>query len=55
MSSTRAAIRYAKAILEIAESKGVASEVSADMALIASTITGNLELSSFIENPLVKT
>lgn len=55
MASTRAAIRYAKAILEIADSKKVASEVSADMALIASTITGNLELSSFIENPLIKT
>jgi F-type H+-transporting ATPase subunit delta len=28
MASTRAAIRYAKAILEIAESKGVAEAVS---------------------------
>ena len=55
MSSTRAAIRYAKAILEIADSKNVTSQVSADMALIASTITSNSELSSFIQNPLVKT
>ena len=55
MSSTRAAIRYAKAILEIADSKSVASEVSADMALIASTITLNSELSSFIQNPLIVT
>ncbi|TDD99608.1 ATP synthase F1 subunit delta [Flavobacterium cellulosilyticum] len=55
MSSTRAAIRYAKAILEIAVSKKVASEVSADMALIANTIEGNTELSSFIQNPLTKT
>jgi F-type H+-transporting ATPase subunit delta len=55
MSSTRAAIRYAKAILEIADSKKVASEVSADMALIAKTITGNSELSSFIQNPLIVT
>lgn len=55
MSSTRAAVRYAKAILEIADSKNAASEVSADMALIASTITANSELSSFIQNPLVKT
>ena len=54
MSSTRAAIRYAKAILEIADSKNVTSEVSADMALIASTIQSNSELSSFIQNPLVK-
>jgi F-type H+-transporting ATPase subunit delta len=55
MSSTRAAIRYAKAILEIAESKNATSNVSADMALIASTIKANAELSSFIQNPLVVT
>ena len=55
MSSTRAAVRYAKAILEIADAKKVASEVSADMTLIAKTITGNSELSSFIQNPLIVT
>ena len=55
MSGTRAAIRYAKAILEIADSKGVASKVSADMTLIATTITGNSELMHFIQNPLIKT
>jgi F-type H+-transporting ATPase subunit delta len=51
MASTRAAIRYAKAILEIAESKGVAQTVSDDMNLIAATISANLELSTFIQNP----
>jgi len=55
MASTRAAVRYAKAILEIADSKKSAAEVSVDMALIASTIAGNLELHSFIQNPLIKT
>ncbi len=55
MSGTRAAIRYAKAILEIADSKGVASKVSADMTLIAATITENSELTHFIQNPLIKT
>ena len=55
MSGIRAAIRYAKAILEIADSKGVTSEVSADMTLIAKTITGNTELTHFIQNPLIKT
>jgi F-type H+-transporting ATPase subunit delta len=54
MASTRAAIRYAKAILEIAESKGVALAVSDDMNLIASTIGGNLELSTFIQNPTLR-
>jgi F-type H+-transporting ATPase subunit delta len=55
MASTRAAVRYAKAILEIADSKKSAAEVSVDMALIATTIAGNLELHSFIQNPLIKT
>jgi F-type H+-transporting ATPase subunit delta len=55
MSSTRAAIRYAKAILEIADSKKVASEVSADMSLIAKTISSNSELTLFIQNPLILT
>jgi F-type H+-transporting ATPase subunit delta len=54
MASTRAAIRYAKAILEIAESKGVALAVSEDMNSIASTISGNVELSTFIQNPTLK-
>jgi F-type H+-transporting ATPase subunit delta len=54
MASTRAAIRYAKAILEIAESKGVSKAVSDDMNSIASTISGNVELSTFIQNPTLK-
>lgn len=54
MASTRAAIRYAKAILEIAESKGIALAVSDDMNLIASTIGGNVELSTFIQNPTLR-
>ena len=54
MSSTRTAIRYAKAILDIASNKNVASEVSHDMFLVASTIKSNSELSVFIQNPTVK-
>ena len=54
MASTRAAIRYAKAILDLATSKGVAEVVNNDMKLIASTINGNLELSTFIQNPTLK-
>ncbi|GAA4761726.1 MULTISPECIES: ATP synthase F1 subunit delta [Flavobacterium] len=54
MSSTRAAIRYAKAILDLANSKSVASEVSKDMTLIANTINENKELKDFIENPTLK-
>jgi F-type H+-transporting ATPase subunit delta len=54
MSSNRAAIRYAKAILEIATSKGLASNVGNDMTLIASTINSNAELNMFIQSPTIK-
>jgi F-type H+-transporting ATPase subunit delta len=53
MASTRAAIRYAKAILDMGESIGVANEVNNDMILIASTIKGNLELNNFIQSPTI--
>jgi F-type H+-transporting ATPase subunit delta len=55
MAGTRAAIRYAKAILDTAHDKGAAVEVNHDMALIASTINSNEELRTFIENPTIGT
>ncbi|AWI25046.1 ATP synthase F1 subunit delta [Flavobacterium pallidum] len=54
MAGSRAAIRYAKAILDLAHSKGVANEVNNDMDTIAATITGNAELTTFIGNPTTK-
>ena len=54
MAGTRAAIRYSKAILDLANSKGVAEVVSNDMKTIAATINGNLELTTFIQNPTIK-
>jgi F-type H+-transporting ATPase subunit delta len=54
MASTRAAIRYATAILDIAYSKGMGIIVNDDMKLIASTIKGNEELKTFIHNPTIK-
>jgi len=54
MASTRAAIRYATAILDLSNSKGVSESVNNDMKLIASTINGNLELNTFIQNPTIK-
>jgi F-type H+-transporting ATPase subunit delta len=54
MAGTRAAIRYAKAILDIAKDKGVAEAVNNDMNSISSTISSNLELSTFIQNPTTK-
>jgi len=54
MASTRAANRYATAILDLASSKGVSEVVSNDMKSIASTINGNEELNTFIHNPTIK-
>ncbi|AWG20814.1 ATP synthase F1 subunit delta [Flavobacterium faecale] len=53
MASTRAAIRYAKAILDLANSKGRANVVNQDMQTIATTVGGNAELNSFIQNPTI--
>jgi F-type H+-transporting ATPase subunit delta len=50
MAQQRAAIRYAKAILEINLREWLM--VSDDMNLIASTIGGNLELSTLFKTPL---
>jgi F-type H+-transporting ATPase subunit delta len=52
---SRAAIRYAKAILDTAHDKGVATEVNNDMLLIASTIGENAELTAFIQSPTTTT
>ncbi len=54
MASTRAAIRYAKAILDLANSKGVAEAVNNDMKSIATAIENNSELSAFIQNQTTK-
>ena len=51
---SRAAIRYAKAILEFATEAGKAEAVNADMKQIATTIGGNEELKSFLSNPTLK-
>ncbi len=53
MAGNRAAIRYAKAILDEANSKNAAQQVSDDMVSIASTIDNNEELRGFIANPTV--
>ena len=55
MAGTRAANRYAKAILYTAHSKGVAVGVNADMLMIASTIKDNPELNTFLQSPVINT
>jgi F-type H+-transporting ATPase subunit delta len=51
---SRAAIRYAKAIIENAVSSGRAEMVNQDMKVILDTVHSNDELSTFLVNPTVK-
>ncbi|MGV9002504.1 ATP synthase F1 subunit delta [Flavobacterium sp.] len=53
MDMSRAAIRYAKAILETAVSSGNATKVNNDMKIIAETVSGNQELSNFLASPII--
>ncbi len=49
---SRAAIRYAKAILETAVSNGNAAKVNDDMLSIVATVAGSAELSEFLSSPI---
>lgn len=51
---SRAAVRYAKAILEISNSGQKAELVNQDMKTIAQSITESQELKDFLANPVVK-
>ncbi len=53
--SNRAAIRYAKAILERVQESNMVSQTNDDMLLIANTIQSNPELDSFIKNQVIST
>lgn len=52
--SSRAAIRYAKAVLEQANEGDVANVVFGDMQSVYSTIEGSKELRSVLKSPVVK-
>ena len=54
MAGTRAAIRYAKAVLSLASDQKAAEAVNNDMKLIATTIEENVELSQALKNAIVK-
>ncbi|WP_333693622.1 ATP synthase F1 subunit delta [Flavobacterium sp.] len=54
MRMSRAAIRYAKAIIENAVSNGRADAVNQDMKLINETVNSNEELKLFLVSPVVK-
>ena len=50
---SRAAIRYAKAILEISISNGNAIKVNDDMKSIVASIAGSVELIDFLSSPII--
>ena len=54
MKGTRAALRYAKAVLNLAKEKGFAKEVNDDMILIQSTIEENHDLEIMLKSPVIK-
>ena len=51
---SRAAIRYAKAIIENAVANGRVDAISHDMILINQTVSSNEELKQFLSSPVVK-
>ncbi|UZH56604.1 ATP synthase F1 subunit delta [Salinimicrobium tongyeongense] len=54
MQGSRAAARYAKALLSLAKDKNVTGEVNDDMSLISSTIKNSGDLQAFLKSPVVK-
>ena len=54
MSGSRAAIRYAKAVLSLATDQKSAEVVNSDMKLITSTIAQSEDLNHMLQSPVVK-
>ncbi|EGV43042.2 ATP synthase F1 subunit delta [Bizionia argentinensis JUB59] len=54
MAGTRAAIRYAKAVLSLATDKQVAEAINTDMVLIAKTLKDNQNLDEALKNAVVR-
>jgi F-type H+-transporting ATPase subunit delta len=51
---SRAAIRYAKAILDIAQTSGTADAVNNDMKSIVNAVAESAELKDFLTSPIIK-
>ncbi|MCF6224469.1 MAG: ATP synthase F1 subunit delta [Flavobacteriaceae bacterium] len=54
MKGTRAALRYAKATLNLAKEKDLASNINDDMSLIDKTLDENSELLIMLQSPIIK-
>lgn len=55
MARSRAAIRYAKAILSLAKEQKASEAVNADMSLIAQTIAESKDLNRILKSAVIKT
>lgn len=55
MAGTRAAIRYAKAVLALAREQDATEAVYEDMQLVKETVAGSRELQLMLKNPVIKT
>lgn len=54
MVGTRAALRYARATLNLAKENGLAKEVNDDMILIQATLEENHDLEVILKSPVIK-
>lgn len=54
MKGTRAALRYARATLNLAKDRNLAKEVNDDMILIRDTIEENSDLEVMLKSPIIK-
>ena len=54
MAGTRAAIRYAKAVLSLAKDQNAAEAVNNDMKLIVATIAQSEDLNAMLLSPVIK-
>ncbi len=55
MANSRAAIRYATAILDLAKDQKNAEVINADMQMITNTVAENKNLKMLLQSPIVKT
>lgn len=54
MEGTRAAKRYAKAVLNLAKDQNTVEAVNNDMILITNTVTNSKDLSDMLQNPVLR-
>lgn len=54
MQNTKAAVRYARSLFDLASERGELEQVSADMQLVDKTIRENRELEVVLRSPVIK-